>query len=168
MITIRQLDPNDAAIFQQVRLQALQNAPEAFGSSYEEEKDRSLDTVASRLDPADPHRATFAAFAGEQAVGLTGIYREDRLKTRHKAMIWGVFVNPDFRGQGIAQQLIETAIDRARTWEGVQQIQLAVVLQNQSAYRLYRRLGFVTWGIEPAALLWQGQALDEAYMVLKL
>ncbi|WP_410429700.1 hypothetical protein [Metabacillus litoralis] len=39
---IRLLKPLDAENYRNFRLEALQNNPESFGSSYEEEKDKTL------------------------------------------------------------------------------------------------------------------------------
>jgi hypothetical protein len=47
--TIRQLTPADAADFRAIRLAALQNAQEAFGSTYEMEAARALSGWEERL-----------------------------------------------------------------------------------------------------------------------
>ena len=46
---IRHLNGTDAIIYRTLRLQALQMSPEAFGSSYEEEKDAPLEQYISKL-----------------------------------------------------------------------------------------------------------------------
>jgi hypothetical protein len=46
---IRRLTPADAAIFQALRLVALQDEPLGFSSSYDEEKDFPASTIEGRL-----------------------------------------------------------------------------------------------------------------------
>lgn len=46
---IRLLTPNDAEAFHALRLEGLLEAPAAFGSSFEEERDLPLATIAGRL-----------------------------------------------------------------------------------------------------------------------
>ena len=58
-----------------------------------------------------------------------------------RALIEGVRVDQAYRGQGIGQQLIEWAIERART-EGCHMVQLAMNKQRADALRFYERLGF--------------------------
>ena len=50
MLQVRRLTGKDAAAFQALRLKGLRDHPDAFGSSFEEEVDRSLETVAQALD----------------------------------------------------------------------------------------------------------------------
>jgi hypothetical protein len=58
---IRRLTPADASIFQVLRLAALREAPSAFGSSYEEEKDLPASTIEARLT-VQVDRGPFGAF----------------------------------------------------------------------------------------------------------
>ena len=58
-----------------------------------------------------------------------------------RALIEGVRVDQQFRGQGIGQQLFEWAIERART-AGCHMVQLTMNKQRADAFRFYERLGF--------------------------
>ncbi len=114
---IRWLTPADAAAFQRQRLAGLRASPSAFGSSYEEEKDRSLAVIEARLAPS-ADQGVIGAFARSQLVGMLGIRRQDGLKTRHRMALWGVYVEPACRGQGIAQALLAQAVAFARQVPG--------------------------------------------------
>jgi L-amino acid N-acyltransferase YncA len=40
--------------------------------------------------------------------------------------------------------------------------------RGDAARRLYERLGFVSWGVEPRVLRWQGKVYDEVHLQLDL
>jgi len=82
--------------------------------------------------------------------------------------IWGVYVAPEHRGHGIADRLLEAAIEHARSIEGVLQLHLQAVSSNLAAIRSYERAGFVRWGRMPRADIIDGQSLDNDFMVLML
>jgi predicted GNAT superfamily acetyltransferase len=83
---IQVLTPDDAEEFQELRLRGLQTSPTAFSSSYAEEVDRPIQAVAQRLRAEAS--TVFGAFTEDgQLVGLTGLYREQRMKSHHKAFI---------------------------------------------------------------------------------
>jgi RimJ/RimL family protein N-acetyltransferase len=164
---IRWLTPADAAAFQVLRLAGLRASPSAFGSSYEEEKDRALAVIEARL-ASSADQGVLGAFAQGQLVGMLGIRRQDALKTRHRMALWGVYVEPGFRGQGIAQSLLEAGVAFARQVPGAVQIHLSVNAANAGAIRLYEQAGFKAYGTEPAALLVDGELHDELLMQLRL
>jgi len=168
---IRILTEEDAATFQALRLRALGNNPEAFGSTYEESKDRSLTAVAERIRPEGnpPESFVLGAFNDSGTlIGMTGFFREQYVKMRHKGVIWGMYVAPEARGQGVGRALLQEAISRATELAGLEQINLMVVTTNIAARQLYLSLGFRVYGFEYHAMK-QGDAYwDEELMVLLL
>jgi GNAT superfamily N-acetyltransferase len=105
---------------------------------------------------------------GSAARAWLASVRETRRKTRHKAGVWGVYLAPELRGRGIGRQLLTALIAHARTVPGVERLTLAVTTAQPAAQALYRTLGFVPWGTEPAALMLGAEYLDEEYLVLVL
>jgi len=164
-IRIRRLVPADADAFRTLRLEALTTAPEAFGSSPEEEAARPMDLVRSRLDAALPD-AVFGAFAGDDLVGIAGFALSQGIKKRHKGLLWGVFVRAGWRDRGTGAQLVRAVIDHA--CNHVLLLQASVVTTNGSARRVYDRLGFILYGIERRALRVADAFHDEALLVLNL
>ncbi|WP_328588699.1 MULTISPECIES: hypothetical protein [Bacillaceae] len=65
---IKILEPKDAVIYREVRLAALKANPEAFSSSYEEEKEYTLENFEKRLKYN--HFFTFGAFVENKLQGL--------------------------------------------------------------------------------------------------
>ncbi|MGH2484533.1 MAG: GNAT family N-acetyltransferase [Ktedonobacterales bacterium] len=165
---IRQLDVRDAEGFRTVRLRALREEPEAFGSSYAEQVGRPPSYFEERLRPTE-QRVTLGAFDGDALIGTVTITQESGAKDRHKGVITTMYVAPEVRGRGVGRALLLAAIERARAMPGVEQIHLGVVARMTAARALYRSQGFVVYGTEPHALkLGNGDYLDEELMVLWL
>ncbi|WP_369869724.1 N-acetyltransferase family protein [Achromobacter sp. AONIH1] len=164
---IRRLTPTDAAPLRQLRLDALRETPEAFGSSYEEEHTLTLDDIRAWV-ATDIENAMFGVFIDGALAGMTGVGRQHRLKMRHKAQIWSVYVAPAARGRGLARRLMLAAIDHAGGMRGVRQLQLSVTAGNLAARALYESLGFAEYGVEPEGLCVNGVMHDERLMTLRL
>ena len=161
---IRQLARDDAAAYQEARLFGLQESPNAFGSSYAAEVDRPLEVVAARLD--DVRNYVCGAFADDGAlIGVVTLRREPQGKTDHKAYVYGTYVRPEYRRQGVGRALMEAVITRARE-VGLRQIELSVTQANEPAVLLYESCGFERYGLERDAFRVGDAFYDVAHMVL--
>ena len=161
---IRELVPDDAKMFQALRLAALRECPSAFASSYEEEHETPIDVVAERL-VAKADRCVLGAWLESDLVGMLGLRREEMLKLAHKVFIWGMYVAPNARGHGIGRALIDQALLRAGSMNGVLQVNLGVNVTNVEAIKLYEAAGFTAFGIERGFMLLDGKLHDELHMV---
>lgn len=166
-MNVRKLGPADAAVFQSLRLQALREDPIAFASSYEDESETPLATVAERL-VATGDRAIVGAFDGTQLVGIAAWHREEMRKLQHKGFVWGVYVAHSHRGRGLARRLIEAVISLARRADGILLLNLTAYADNRAAIALYESLGFVVYGRETAAICVDGELHDDVHMALRL
>jgi RimJ/RimL family protein N-acetyltransferase len=146
---IRSLEPSDARAYRELRLEALATAPEAFGSSYEEEAPLPLETIRARIPSSGPN-VIFGAFAEKRLIGMAGFAAYERIKASHKGLMWGVYVQAAWRGRGLGRQLVQRVIDHAARHVIV--LEAAVGLTNASARRTYHALGFQSYGIERKAL----------------
>jgi ribosomal protein S18 acetylase RimI-like enzyme len=164
---IRPLEPEDAPAFQDLRLFALQESPSAFGSSYEDERDRNTQQIAAFIAGSD-ERTFFGWFADEKLCGVCGVGREQGMKERHIAFIRSMYVAPPARNNGIGRQLLLAAMARASSWPGVEQVTLAVTASNDSAVNLYKSCGFVEVGRMPRALKLESEYFDEITMLHRL
>jgi ribosomal protein S18 acetylase RimI-like enzyme len=169
---IRVLTRSDAAEFQALRQRALRDNPEAFGSTYAQEQNTPLETIATRLGDGGEAATSFVLGAADASngplCGLAGCYRETGVKQRHKAVIWGMYVAPEARGRGMGRLLLDTVIARASRWPGLEQLSLSVVPENVAARTLYVGRGFVPYAIEPRALAQDGRYFDLEYLWLRL
>lgn len=162
---IRALTAADAAVYLPVRLRSLREHPEAFGASYEEEQDMPLDKVAAMLVPDSP---TFGAFVSGDLAGITTLWRYPRAKMRHRAMLAGMYVVPEARGQGIGRALMVTALDFARSCEGLEDVTLAVTVGNEVARRLYIEMGFTAYSRDPRYIKTGGRTYDIEWMIRRI
>jgi ribosomal protein S18 acetylase RimI-like enzyme len=120
---------------------ALKTEPSAFGSSYEEETNFSEGEWRRRTA-----NAIFAISDNDRIVGtLTYIFNE-RVKTKHIAQIFGVYVVPDFRGQGVGRMMLEKAVELIRENRNAAKVRLTVNAKQVVAVTLYKSMGFAVVG----------------------
>ncbi|OPG15466.1 GNAT family N-acetyltransferase [Ferroacidibacillus organovorans] len=168
-MNIRLLVDGDAEMYREVRLRALKNDPDSFGSTYEQEATRPLGNFIERIRHTRDQFTLGCFDDSDTLVGIVNFVRENRLKTAHKGNIYGMYIEPQLRGRGVGKALLLALIERAtKECEGLEQIHLTVVSNNESAKRLYTTLGFEVYGVEPHALKFDGHYFDEDLMVLRL
>ncbi len=165
---VRVLTPEDAVPFKRLRRERLEQSPKAFAESISEHEAISLSTIAARLSRSDDNFVMGAFSPERDLAGMAGFARETRLKARHKAIVWGVYVRPRWRGQGVGRAIMTELLKRARSLPGLEQIRLSVATTQEAAKQLYESLGFEVFGTERHALLVDGEYVDEHHMVLWL
>lgn len=164
-ITIRLLTPADAGAFCALRLRAILDSPSSFSSSREDELARTPEEHAQRIAGGQQQRA-FGAFDGERLVGFAGLRREPLRQLSHKAVLWGVFVDVQQRGKGVARRLVHACIDLAERDPAILQVHLSVNAENNVALRLYESLGFIVYGTEPRSMRVGELFYDEYHLAL--
>ena len=161
-VSIRRLTGKDWVVWKELRLEALYNHPEAFGSSFEEESSWPDDEFQTSLK----NNAIFGLFSDGDLIGSAGFFQLNRLKTMHRGGLWAMYIKPHYRGHGFADQLVKAIIDHARSV--VTQLHLSVTTINPTALKLYQRHGFQIYGTEPKSLKVAEHFYDEYLMVLEL
>jgi GNAT superfamily N-acetyltransferase len=157
-IVIERLGPDDGERLRAIRLRALRDAPEAFGSSYERESPFLPDKWAERLK--NPESRWMVATADGADVGLVcGKAEEGRM---HLLAMW---VAPEARGEGVGARLVDATVAWAREY-GTEEVELWAVDQNEDARALYARKGFTPSG--RAMALPSQPHLTESHYVLSL
>lgn len=159
MIEIRRAVEADWQQSRAIRLQALQQAPMAFASTYEREIAFPEGIWRQRINES----AQFLAVDDGAVIGTaTGFVEAGRPRS---VILVAMFVSPPTRGRGVGEQLVRAVVDQARA-DGAAEVRLHVVETNLHAARLYARCGFVRTGATMA--LPHQPALTEHEMALPL
>jgi RimJ/RimL family protein N-acetyltransferase len=165
-IDIRLLTDRDADTYWHLRLEALEREPESFGESAEEHRATTVESAAKRLAAHSDDNFVFGAFHDGQLVGMAGFFRYQIAKARHKGKIWGVYVRPNCRGQGIGRTLLHALLEKVQACPGIEQVSLTVIRGQKAARDLYFSLGFEPYGLEPRGLKIGDRYFDNEHMAL--
>ncbi len=152
-IQIARLQPADAVPYRELMLEAYEQAADAFTSTAAERAAEPESFWTRRIADASGLSAAFGAFQGTRLVGTVALEFSVKPKTRHKALLIGMYVRPAARGQRAGSALMAAALRFAQARQGVQALTLTVTQGNEAAISLYQRFGFVAFGVEPMAIL---------------
>jgi RimJ/RimL family protein N-acetyltransferase len=133
---VRRASGDDWRRLRDLRLRALADAPDAF-----------LTTLEEASAPSDDEWRAWAedtvVFVDDDFGGMAGGFvQEDGIP-----MLIGMWVEPERRGSGLAEELARAVTDWARGL-GAPRIVLWVVIGNARAERFYERIGFEPTGVE--------------------
>ena len=144
LIVIEPITQHNLAVFKDVRLRALQEAPYAFGSTYAREVQFDHAEWARRVERWNGERgAGFLAMDGAAACGIAGSLLDEDHPTR--AQLVSMWTAPTHRQLGIGRLLVDAVLNWART-RNVHALLLMVTSNNGSAIHFYERLGFTKTG----------------------
>lgn len=138
-IKVRRAVEGEEAVMRDLRLQALTDAPEAFGSTYSRELARTTTDWQRWLSRG----VTLILEDAGQAKGLVaGVPDLDDPTIVYLTAMW---VHPGLRGSGSGDALVTELLAWART-TGATTVRLDVISTNTHARRLYQRHGFCPTG----------------------
>ena len=140
MVEIRFLKSGELLIWVKLRLEALADAPEAFGDTVDQAKLRSDEEWRESL--LDRDGSLLVAFDGQLPVGMARVARSE--ETESSAGLYSMWVAPSARRNGVGRALMDAAV----VWAELQRVDEMVlfVAQGNGAKRLYLRTGFVETG----------------------
>lgn len=144
MIRIEQVTPEHVPLFKAVRLRALQEAPHAFGATYDyESKLTDEDWQQRTLRWNGDKGIGFLAMNESNACGIAGCFLDPEDATR--AQLVSMWTDPAYRQQGLGRLLVNEVIAWAKE-RGTRALHLLVTSNNHSAIQFYERLGFTKTG----------------------
>jgi ribosomal protein S18 acetylase RimI-like enzyme len=144
MIVVKQITAGEVALFKAVRLQALQDAPGAFGASYGQESQRSDSDWLKRVQRWDGDRGVgLLAMDGDLPCGIVGCFIDENNPTAaHLISMWTTATH---RRRGVGRLLVNEVL-RWAAERSVTALKLMVTCNNQPALDFYQRLGFTRTG----------------------
>ena len=142
---VRRLAPHEVTLHRELRLRALQDAPDSFGES---PADTAAQPVAywERLTravtgPAD--QVMFLACEGDDVIGVAyGLVDRER---GDMGRVGGMWVDPAWRQRGVGRALLQEVVGWARSC-GFRRLGLWAPAHSPAAAALYSRAGFRATG----------------------
>lgn len=138
---IRYLSPEDYRTFRQIRLEALETNPDAFGALYADACRRTneewKDWVANVIVPG--RKNVVVAEEASRPIGMCGFGLSD--EDPAAGFLWGMFVSSDYRRNRYGERFLK----EAENWfsaNGAKRIRASVAAPNEGAIRFYRRKGY--------------------------
>jgi ribosomal protein S18 acetylase RimI-like enzyme len=99
---------------------------------------------------ARPQAFSVLAFEGKQAVGLVNCFEGfSTFASRPLVNVHDVAVLASHRGQGIAEKMLQL-VEQIAAQRGACKLTLEVLQGNASAIKLYERVGFASYQLDPA------------------
>jgi len=142
---IRRANADEWERVRALRLAALRDAPDAFGSTFEREAEETEERWRGWVTGWDgaERQALFVAEDGDAWRGLAlGVRWRERPDAAHLYAMW---VAPDARRTGVGRALVEAVCAWAAE-EGASTVHLCVTDSNEGAAAMYERCGFVPTG----------------------
>lgn len=139
MVEIQRLSVDEGERLRRLRLASLKDAPDAFGSTFQDVAARPQDSWRSQLQ----RLPTFVAVLAGVDSGI--VRSSPHSEQAHTAYLLSMWVAPHARGQGVGEALIGAVINWSRD-EGYTRLVLDVGNDNQFAIALYARKGFKPTG----------------------
>jgi len=133
--SVRVLDEGEWQEYRAIRLAALQDAPDAFASTFGEES--QLDEATWRAAMVRAHR--LLALQGSTAVGVVSV--GPVADEEEASDVFGLWVAPEVRNTGVAWQLVEAAAQQA-VRDGSSRLYYWVSTENGRAVAFATNFGF--------------------------
>lgn len=158
----------DATAYRDLMLEAYEQAPDAFTTTAAERRAEPESWWIKRIGSSEGLATSFGAWHSTSLVGTVALEYSTKPKTRHSALVLGMYVQPSQRGKGIGLALMKAAIAAATSRPEVLTLTLTLTEGNDPALRLYRAVGFVIWGTQPHAIRTESGLKGKVHMSLPL
>jgi GNAT superfamily N-acetyltransferase len=141
MVLVREMVPDEWRTLREIRLAALRDAPDAFGSTYGEQAAFGEVDWRRRITNGGAFLAYLPEVSTAEPVGLAGGYQP----APGVVELVSMYVRPEGRGRGVGEALVEAVIGWARAMNATT-VHLWVTETNKHAVALYERCGFSPTG----------------------
>lgn len=162
MINILGLQPDDNEHYRKLWLSGITEHSEFFRVALEDDPEPRIPTKFSSFS------FTLGAFSGNNLVGVVSFERDPRIKLRHKALVFRMFVHPTVAGQGVGRALLQRVLSIAIELREIRYLYLTVLASNERAIGLYSSLNFKEFARELGGVNISGHFVDELQMAHQL
>jgi GNAT superfamily N-acetyltransferase len=139
MMRFEQLTQDEGPRLRSIRLRALQDAPDAFGTTFEQASANSDEVWAKQVVDLP----TFVAVEGGRDVAMVRCARDQH--SADTGWLLSMWVAPEFRRAHVGAVLIDLVVAWARA-NGISRLVLDVADLNAPAIALYEAKGFIPNG----------------------
>ena len=142
-LTVDLIGESEWEAWRELRLEALAEAPYAFGSTLAEARERDEEGWRAGF-PAEGKGANFVGRVDGVAAGMCAVFLLANEPVGEPLLV-SMWLAPAARGTGLAEELVRAA-EKWCVEHDLSRMLLDVVEDNQRAVRLYRRLGYLPTG----------------------
>lgn len=136
-ISIHQLTLEEWNVWKQLWLQAVEETPSYFGTTYEEEVIKSDEHWKQRC----LEQMLFVASYEDTSAGCVGFYPSDRGEEGFVGWFFGMYVVPRYRKKEVAKALLKNVIQCTRE-RNMKRLSGLVAVENSVAIEFYKKCGF--------------------------
>lgn len=102
-------------------------------------------------------------FSNDKLIGIAGVDMQDKA-SKHVG-VFGISIAKEQRGQGIGKLLMDKVLQEAEiNIPQLRIVTLGIFANNQIAYEMYKKFGFIQYGSLPKGILRKGEYQDHHYM----
>jgi len=140
-LEIHVLAPHEWPEYRELRLEALEHEPQAFGSSYQSMVSRPDEYFEDRLRQVKTGGDNRLLFARSQE-NLVGMIGSSRMEGTQEHTVNAFYVRKTARGQGIGKALLKELLTQIAADDAAETITLHVNKSQPDAIRIYESAGF--------------------------
>jgi len=145
---LRRLEPHEVSLHRELRLRALQEAPDSFGETFADVAARPLpywENLTRSVTESGRH-VMFLAYEGSDVVGSTyGLLDSENEAGR----VGGMWVEPAWRRRGVGRALLHEVFSGAREHK-LRRLGLWAPAHSPTALALYSQAGFRAANDDPS------------------
>lgn len=162
----RKLDKSDWENYRDIRLEALKEDPSAFGSRYEENRDKDSLYWMERLASSSGSNGKsffYAVLDDNNFISIGGAYQDEN----NEWNIIAIYTKKEFRGLGAGALLFNKILEELKNRK-IKKVFLRVNTKQEPAVALYKKFGFKILKTVAGQVLGDGNIYDEYEMFLDL
>ncbi|MGD1823044.1 MAG: GNAT family N-acetyltransferase [Pleomorphochaeta sp.] len=140
-ITIRKLKLNESKLYREIRLKALREYPNFFGSNYQEQANLEKLYFERLIEDDSYNGKMYGAFCNLELIGICGMTFDTNISVNSIELIQ-MYVSKEHQRKGIATRIINQIISDAKKNDAISSIVIQVNKNNKAAIHVYEKCGF--------------------------